>query len=437
MDNYYNIGLYGITQDDMTSSQCSAQDFMLTQNSYDLSRYNKDNLQNNNSNTLDIIKEEDIFSQAEQLFFENEKASLQKAMYLEVNQANNANNKANLNKTGNISSNNQNSNSFANDTCTKNGYAQSKPSGNNANAGNSNANNASNNKATNNSFKANSGSSAATNNSSCNNNSSGGSLIDEKIYLISQEIDKIEMQQKEDSLKKLNLAGNISNSNSINSNSNNHNGNGKIKNNLAANKNQPTNGNNNNNNNSSHGVTNNNANKFNNNNSNSSLNPNINNSANLSNNANNHNINNQKANKLKNDLLQADPSLNLKAKADFNTEKKHSAQKNNFSDESLDSLNYASDALAAELNRELFIKIKSASDIFLTEFDAFSNKIHIALENYKQVFLSDVNSLYQILNQETVYIVSEEEKNRLIDEKIKIIFNEMMGVFSQITPKDF
>lgn len=422
MENYYNMSLYGNTQDDITSSQYSAQDFMLTQNSYDLSRYTKENQGNssNNLNALEIIKEEDIYSQAEQMFYENEKASLQKATFIEQNLANNFNNNASSNKAAiinnnsliNNSINNLNSNSFANiDNNAKNNYAPNKPSSyNNPNtAANNNANNANNNKGlnnNNNNFKVNNGSSAAANS---NNNLS---LIEEKFFLISQEIDKIEEQQKEDSLKKLNLTANNPNTNAI----------GKNQNNLAANKNQSTNNNNINNNTSL--PANNNQNKF------------------THNAANNTNNNNQKANKLKNDLLNADPpaNLNLKTKADFQTEKKQSAQKKNsshFNDESLN-LNTASsnsNNFVEELNQELFLKIKSATDVFLTEFDAYSNKINSLLANFKRVFLSDVNAVYRVLKEETAFIVSEEEKNRMIDEKIKFIFNEMMGVFNQISPK--
>ena len=401
MDNYYNMSLYGSTQDDITSSQCSAQDFMLTQNSYDLSRYAKDNQINNNSNALEIIKEEDIFSQAEQLFYENEKASLQKATFIEQNLANNANNKANLNKgaSNNNSNNNLNTISFANDNCAKiNNYAPNKPSANNSNAGNSNVNNA-NNKSANNAgnFKA---------NNNCSSAASNNSLIDEKIFLISQEIDKIEMKHKEDSLKKLNQPVN-------------NNGNGKNQNNFTINKNHTNNSNTYNN--STNGIANINTNKIHN-----TLNQNSNIPA---------NNNNLKANKLKNDLLQSDPSLNLKAKADFNTEKKQSVQKNDFYEDSFNLNISASHGVSEELNQELLIKIKSVTDNFLNEFDTFSSKINNALDNYKRVFLSDVNVLYRILKDETVYFVSEEEKSRIIDEKIKIIFNEMMGVFSQISPK--
>jgi hypothetical protein len=405
MDNYYNLSLYGTTQDDMTSSQCSAQDFMLTQNSYDLSRYTKDNQINNNSNALETIKEEDIFSQAEQLFYENEKASLQKSTYIDPNLTSNPNNKANFNKAINNNPSNY-PNNFSNDYTGKNNNAPNKTSTNNVsnNLSNNNSNNINHNKNQNNAGN------IMGNNSNCTINP-----IDEKIFLISQEIDKIEMQQKEESLKKLNLAA--SNQNNNNNNFNN-NPNAKNLNNLAVNKILT----NNNNNNNSNSFANNNTNKPN------SSNQNANSSGNFTNNP-----NNQKANKLSTDLMQVEGNLNFKAKADFNTEKKQSVQKNYLYDQNLNLNN--SDGIADNLNQELFLKIKSVTDNFLTKYDAYSNKIHNYLDNYKRTFLNDVNLLYLILKEETVYIVSEEEKNRVIDEKIKIIFNEMIGVFSQISPK--
>jgi len=413
MDNYYNLNLYGNTQEELTSTQFSAQDF-LSQNSYDLNRYTNTNPISYLTNNLEIIKEEDIISQIEQTIYENERVSLKKADYIDQNYTNinNSNNNnhhlaknINSNRHTTINNNNEIIIPLTNENAENSNHINENIATNKNNI-NININNMHNHKISIHNNKIHKNGVNVKINQSCikNDINKPDDILDEKLIILSQEIDTIEMQQKEESMRKLGFNENVIN-NAITKDSNNF-----------SKKNM---------NNINHEFQN----------LQNICSSNVNKMASDANKVfsnENNNFTKNQFNKLKNDLIPLDI---LREKSDIYTTKKPNNFHNEFFIDEITNSNQKSEGLADELDKELYSKIKNFTDNILYELDICLNTINKSIDNYKKKILNDVHFLYKILKEETHYIISEEEKNRMIDKKIKLLFDEMMFFLTHLTKK--
>ena len=326
MSDFLN-SLYNTQENQSSDSQCTGMDFLQSQNSiFDLNRYVKEN---NNSKNLEMIKEEEIFSQFDEKnlehIFESSKKKNNtciKTSNLPININNNKYDNYNNQMIDNQKNNNQ-----------KNNFL---------------------------------------------NEENKNQRIDQKITILSQEIDEIEFFQMEDSKSKQILNLNQQNLPQMTSNN--------LNNNDFKNK--------------------------------SNMNCDANTFVNYKNFANNSNFPNEdKKSQRKINSLNNNELNNSKKKNDLINESKFSSNVENIYDNH---------------NRDIYLKIQKISEDFLKDIDLLRGKFVDRLEKYKLKFLNDIDLIYKIIREDTCRIINEEEKNKLIDNKIQMLLKEMIGILSEI-----
>lgn len=323
MSDFLN-SLYNTQENESSDSQCTGMDFLQSQNSiFDLNRYVKEN---NNSKNLEMIKEEEIFSQFDEKNLEH--------IFESSKKKNNTFNKSS-NLPININNNKYDNNNNQMIDNQKNNFLQTE-----------------------------------------NKNQ----RIDQKITILSQEIDEIEFFQMEDSKSKQNL--NLNQQNLPQMTSNNFNNN-DFKN-------------------------------------NSNMNGDANTFVNNKNFVNNSNFPNDEKKSLRKIY-----SLN-----NNNNELNNSKKKNELINESKFSSNIEN--IYDNHNRDIYLKIQKISEDFLKDIDLLRGKFVDRLEKYKLKFLNDIDLIYKIIKEDTCRIINEEEKNKLIDNKIQMLLREMIGILSEI-----
>lgn len=357
------------TQEDVLDSQCNSLDFLQSQSSfYDLNRYVKENA--SNVNNLEMIQE-DVSKENDEFEF------LGNGVGLDDNYPTQTQN-LDMNFNSNISNNLiKNISNIKHDEINFNPVANK----NTLNNINNNANNTIN----------------STNNNQGNRypkesekqkkiiDMSRSNIFDEKIFLLTQEIDEIEKSQKDD-----------------------FNNNNKKQDNLIQN-------------NAFENIKNEQKNKDN--------NLNIATTSMIaSNNKNIHTEKNFKMNsKTENCTFKNLANNDTDKKISNSRQKLHLQQENTISNIAINS--NSSDPYTDEI----FEKIQNSTEIFINEYEILSNKLHSTLENYKVKFFKDTNLIYKILKEDTKKTISDEEKNRMIDQKIKILLSEMIGLLTEFS----
>jgi hypothetical protein len=64
-------------------------------------------------------------------------------------------------------------------------------------------------------------------------------------------------------------------------------------------------------------------------------------------------------------------------------------------------------------------------------FDNIKLNLCNFIDNYKNKFIHDAETLKQVLLAETEYVIQEEEKNRMIDTRMDALFRDMMNILNE------